>query len=546
MRVLVVEDNALLRHHLKVQIQDAGHQVDDAEDAKEADYYLNEHIPDIAIVDLGLPDEDGLSLIRRWRSNDVSLPILVLTARESWQDKVEVLSAGADDYVTKPFHIEEVMARMQALMRRNSGLASQVISLPPFQVDLSRRELSINDEVIKLTAFEYTIMETLIRNNGKVVSKDSLLNKQPSSLSPLVQLAGIRKCFDGKEVIPQLDLTINNGEFLTLLGPSGCGKTTVLRLIAGLETVDSGRIMLDNEDITHVPAENRYVNTVFQSYALFPHMTVFENVAFGLRMQKTPAAEITPRVMEALRMVQLETFAQRKPHQLSGGQQQRVAIARAVVNKPRLLLLDESLSALDYKLRKQMQNELKALQRKLGITFVFVTHDQEEALTMSDRIVVMRDGRIEQDGTPREIYEEPKNLFVAGFIGEINMFNATVIERLDEQRVRANVEGRECNIYVNFAVEPGQKLHVLLRPEDLRVEEINDDNHAEGLIGYVRERNYKGMTLESVVELENGKMVMVSEFFNEDDPDFDHSLDQKMAINWVESWEVVLADEEHK
>ncbi|MGL4118362.1 spermidine/putrescine ABC transporter ATP-binding protein PotA, partial [Escherichia coli] len=371
------------------------------------------------------------------------------------------------------------------------------------------------------------------------------LNKQPNSLSPLVQLAGIRKCFDGKEVIPQLDLTINNGEFLTLLGPSGCGKTTVLRLIAGLETVDSGRIMLDNEDITHVPAENRYVNTVFQSYALFPHMTVFENVAFGLRMQKTPAAEITPRVMEALRMVQLETFAQRKPHQLSGGQQQRVAIARAVVNKPRLLLLDESLSALDYKLRKQMQNELKALQRKLGITFVFVTHDQEEALTMSDRIVVMRDGRIEQDGTPREIYEEPKNLFVAGFIGEINMFNATVIERLDEQRVRANVEGRECNIYVNFAVEPGQKLHVLLRPEDLRVEEINDDNHAEGLIGYVRERNYKGMTLESVVELENGKMVMVSEFFNEDDPDFDHSLDQKMAINWVESWEVVLADEEH-
>ena len=161
-------------------------------------------------------------------------------------------------------------------------------------------------------------------------------------------------------------------------------------------------------------------------------------------MQKNPPLlQITPRVMEALRMVQLETFAQRKPHQLSGGQQQRVAIARAVVNKPRLLLLDESLSALDYKLRKQMQNELKALQRKLGITFVFVTHDQEEALTMSDRIVVMRDGRIEQDGTPREIYEEPKNLFVAGFIGEINMFNATVIERLDEQRVRANVEGRD-------------------------------------------------------------------------------------------------------
>lgn len=189
MRVLVVEDNALLRHHLKVQLQDSGHQVDAAEDAREADYYLNEHLPDIAIVDLGLPDEDGLSLIRRWRSSDVSLPVLVLTAREGWQDKVEVLSSGADDYVTKPFHIEEVMARMQALMRRNSGLASQVINIPPFQVDLSRRELSVNEEVIKLTAFEYTIMETLIRNNGKVVSKDSLM----------LQLYPVRNC--GK-VIP--------------------------------------------------------------------------------------------------------------------------------------------------------------------------------------------------------------------------------------------------------------------------------------------------------------------------------------------------------
>lgn len=175
MRVLVVEDNALLRHHLQVQLRESGHQVDAAEDAKEADYFLSEHTPDIAIVDLGLPDEDGLSLIRRWRSHDVTIPILVLTAREGWQDKVEVLGAGADDYVTKPFHLEEVVARMQVLMRRNSGLASQVISLPPFQVDLSRRELLINDNLIKLTAFEYTIMETLIRNNGKVVSKDSLM-----------------------------------------------------------------------------------------------------------------------------------------------------------------------------------------------------------------------------------------------------------------------------------------------------------------------------------------------------------------------------------
>lgn len=370
------------------------------------------------------------------------------------------------------------------------------------------------------------------------------LEKQQPYASPLVELTALTKRFDGKTVISDFSLTIGHGEFLTLLGPSGCGKTTVLRLIAGLEQADSGYISLDNQDITQVPAEHRHVNTVFQSYALFPHMTVFENVAFGLRMQKTAASEITPRVTEALKMVQLEEFAQRKPHQLSGGQQQRVAIARAVVNKPRLLLLDESLSALDYKLRKQMQNELKALQRKLGITFVFVTHDQEEALTMSDRIVVMRNGKIEQDGTPREIYEEPKNLFVASFIGETNIFDAVVIERVDALRVQALVEGRECHIFAHQPVKPGQALKVLLRPEDLRVEEINDHSESDGLIGYIRERNYKGMTLESVVELENGKMVMVSEFFNEDDPDFDHSLNQKMAVTWVESWEVVLTDAE--
>ena len=371
--------------------------------------------------------------------------------------------------------------------------------------------------------------------------------KENISAAPVVELRDVRKRFDGKDIISHFHLTINNGEFLTILGPSGCGKTTVLRLIAGLETTDGGAILLERQDITHQPAEHRHINTVFQSYALFPHLSVFDNVAFGLKMQKTPAAQIAPRVMEALKMVQLDALARRRPHQLSGGQQQRVAIARAVVNKPKVLLLDESLSALDYKLRKQMQNELKALQRKLGITFIFVTHDQEEALTMSDRIVVMRDGRIEQDGTPREIYEEPCNLFVASFIGEINIFDATVLAA-DGQRVHAAVEGRECYITVNFPVARGQKLKVLLRPEDLRVEEIDDGNcptnpAAEGIIGYVRERNYKGMTLESAIELENGKMVTVSEFFNEDDPDVDHSLNQKVAVTWVESWEVVLNDE---
>ncbi|WP_312240990.1 spermidine/putrescine ABC transporter ATP-binding protein PotA [Pantoea sp.] len=363
---------------------------------------------------------------------------------------------------------------------------------------------------------------------------------QTRAQQALVTLSGISKAFDGKSIITDFNLTIGHGEFITLLGPSGCGKTTILRLIAGLEEADSGRIVLDGVDISETPAEQRHVNTVFQSYALFPHMSVFENVAFGLRMQKTPAAEISARVNEALAMVQLTPFADRRPHQLSGGQQQRVAIARAVVNRPKVLLLDESLSALDYKLRKQMQNELKALQRKLGITFVFVTHDQEEALTMSDRIVVLRDGNIEQDGTPREIYEEPANLFVARFIGEINVFDAEVIAARDGQRVRARVEGRDCDILVPFPVAPGDRLHVMLRPEDLRVEEIHDDAQIDGLTGYVRERNYKGMTLESTLELENGKLVTVSEFFNEDDPDFDHSLNQKMAVNWVESWEVVL------
>lgn len=358
--------------------------------------------------------------------------------------------------------------------------------------------------------------------------------------SPLIEIRNLGKSYDGKRVIDALDLTIEDGEFLTLLGPSGCGKTTVLRILAGLEQVDEGTIQLDGRDLLSLPAEIRPVNTVFQSYALFPHMTVWDNVAFGLRMKKVAAAEIKERVDSLLATVQLSHLAKRLPSQLSGGQQQRVAIARAVINKPRLLLLDESLSALDYKLRKQMQVELKKIQRQLGITFVFVTHDQEEALSMSDRIAVMDQGVIVQLGSPRAIYEQPANLFVARFVGEINVFDAVVVSRLDQGHARVALEGDECTIDDGGRFAPGTKVHVMLRPEDLRIGEMVDGKLPEGLRGSVVERNYKGATLESIIRLTNGTEVIASEFFDEDDPSFDHTLGQQVAVTWVPSWEVVL------
>lgn len=375
-------------------------------------------------------------------------------------------------------------------------------------------------------------------NKTDAVPPQAALEKSKS----IVRLQNICKSYDGKSnLIENFNLDIAQGTFLTILGPSGCGKTTVLRMIAGLESVNGGKVFIDNVDVTDIGAEKRQVNTVFQSYALFPHMNIFENVAFGLRMQKIPSDEIKTRVIEALAMVKLDHLADRMPNQLSGGQQQRVAIARAVVNKPKVLLLDESLSALDYQLRLEMQNELKTLQRKLGISFIFVTHDQEEALAMSDRIIVMNKGRIVQDGTPREIYEEPANLFVAEFIGEINVFKATVLERVDAQHVLANVAGRKCEINTELDLKPGHEVSVLLRPEDLVIEEIKESNtSADGIYGHIVDLNYKGMTLDSRIELADGTIVIASEFFNEDDPSKDHKIGQKVAITWFENWEVVL------
>lgn len=359
--------------------------------------------------------------------------------------------------------------------------------------------------------------------------------------SVLVSFRGINKAYGDRNVLQDLSLDIFDGEFVTLLGPSGCGKTTLLRLLGGFETADDGDVLIHNQSLQALPPHQRPVNTVFQSYALFPHMSVFDNVAYGLRMEGCAKKDITPRVQQVLGMVRLQEFADRKPHQLSGGQQQRVAIARAVVKKPKVLLLDEPLSALDYKLRKEMQIELKRLQRELGITFLFVTHDQEEALSMSDRVVVMNGGRIEQIGTPREVYETPSSLFVAGFVGETNLFSGVVEQLLPEDYMSARLDGRICTLRRRQrSFTPGQTIHVMLRPEDMRLAEPGSK---DGWQGQVLERNYKGMTLESLIRLDTGQQVLASEFFDESNPDFDYGLGERVVVNWVPEWEWVIADE---
>ena len=359
---------------------------------------------------------------------------------------------------------------------------------------------------------------------------------------PVVSLQGVSKTFEDHVAVDNLSLDIVKGEFLTLLGPSGCGKTTVLRLIAGLETCDVGEIIIDGEDQTQTPACDRDINTVFQSYALFPHMNVFDNIAFGLSLKKVPKEEIRIQVEKALDMVKLSGMGKRRINQLSGGQQQRVAIARAIVNQPLILLLDEPLSALDYQLRKQMRLELRQLHRELGITFIFVTHDQEEALTMSDRIVVMNNGHIEQMGSPKDIYEEPVNMFVADFVGESNVFDAEVV----------SVNGPDINIRMGNVVKTvenskgctiGQWVKVLLRPEDMTVETLTTEACPEDVFpGEVEEMIYKGTTVELIIRLDNGQKIFVLEFFNEDAEDIYYAVGEKVCVSWFKGWEVILCD----
>ncbi|ADD79565.1 spermidine/putrescine ABC transporter ATP-binding protein PotA [Candidatus Riesia pediculicola] len=360
----------------------------------------------------------------------------------------------------------------------------------------------------------------------------------------LIELRSLTKSFKGKQVISQFNLKIKNGQFLAILGPSGCGKSTILRLIAGLEIADQGRIFLDGQDITTVPPSKRNVNIVFQNYALFPHMSVFENIAFGLKIKKQSSSVVSEKVENILEIMQIQKLKNRYPNKLSGGQQQRVAIARAMINQPKALLLDESLSALDYSLKKKMQKELKRLQRQSGITFIYVTHNQEEAFSMSDRILIMKEGRLEQYASPEEIYKNPKNLFVAKFVGEINILDATVVYRIEEKKARVNCEGLYYDISTKFPTYQGQKLKILLRPEDLKIKKIKKIKFEnKQLIGFIRERIYKGMIVDTEIEIKNGKRIKVSEISSQLKGERNYLLNQKIEIKWKENSEIIFFDE---
>lgn len=361
-----------------------------------------------------------------------------------------------------------------------------------------------------------------------------------SESKTIIQLNGVEKSYGGNKILESIDLNIKDGEFLTFLGPSGCGKTTLLRLLAGLETPSNGKIFIKGIDATNLTPQERHINTVFQSYALFPHMTVYDNVAFGLRCDGVAEGEIQSRVSEMLRIVHLKDYGKRKPKELSGGQQQRVAIARAMVKEPVVLLLDEPLSSLDYRLRKNMQIELKQLQRRLGITFVFVTHDQEEALSMSDNIVVLQHGRVIQQGTPREIYEKPKNLFAASFIGECNLFDVQVND-VKNGFLTVTIQGIKYELRNQENFKPSDRVLVLIRPEDLRIYHDDTKDIERMFKAQIHEVIYKGTTIDLILKLPDGKLLMVTKFFDEDDGHEDtYIMGETVWINWPLGWEVIL------
>ncbi|MEW2911277.1 ABC transporter ATP-binding protein [Leisingera sp. JC11] len=329
----------------------------------------------------------------------------------------------------------------------------------------------------------------------------------PGNKTDAIDVRNAVKRYGDFTALKRISLTIKDNEFFTLLGPSGCGKTTLLRMIAGFEDVTEGEILLFGDEIESLPPHQRPVNTVFQNYALFPHMTILDNVAFGLEMRGKSKSAARKRAGEMLELVQLSQFAARKPSQLSGGQQQRVALARALAPQPKVLLLDEPLSALDLKLRKQMQLELKHLQRETGITFIFVTHDQEEALTMSDRIAVMSAGEMQQLGTPTEIYEQPRNMFVADFIGETNLLEVSVDQVMNGRAVCHLGGGHALTCNSVDGIGAGAKVHMSVRPERLFMSDVPVE--AESLKGRVAENIFVGTDISTLVDLAEGPQFIV-------------------------------------
>jgi spermidine/putrescine transport system ATP-binding protein len=345
-------------------------------------------------------------------------------------------------------------------------------------------------------------------------------------MSAAIELESVAKRFAGQAAVDGVSLSIGEGEFFSLLGPSGCGKTTTLRMIAGFVEPDEGRILLHGDDVTSLPANKRPVNMVFQQYALFPHMTVYENVAFGLSVKRVPRRDHEDRVTQILQVVALEGYERRRPRQLSGGQQQRVALARALVNRPAALLLDEPLGALDVKLRRHMQLELKRIQHELGTTFVYVTHDQEEALAMSDRIAVMNGGRVEQLGTAREIYERPATAFVADFIGSLNALDVTLGEVVGGYGVSRLGERDRIVVPVEGAVKAGAVMRVAVRPEWVRLDtDAGDGSH---LTGTVADIVYLGMYTQFHVDTTAGRIV--SHRLAEDAPSLD--VGSAVSVSW--------------